>query len=155
MQTLLVVIATWLTVQFNLPAIDEFPRVELTSAAKMAELRQDRLLQISGNAAEALPHQFGRPTITGETYAVYDDASRSIYLHEDWNPARPGDSSILVHEMVHHMQNVSGRKFACGGEREKEAYNAQRAWLGLFNRSLEQEFGIDSMTVLVRTTCSN
>jgi hypothetical protein len=43
--------------------------------------------------------------------------------------------------------------FACPGKREKDAYRAQRAWLELFDRTLEGEFGIDPMTLLVRTSC--
>ena len=55
--------------------------------------------------------------------------------------------------MVHHLQNVAGMKFACAGEREKDAYRAQRAWLELFGRTLEQEFELDPMTILLRTNC--
>ena len=65
----------------------------------------------------------------------------------------PAEVSVLVHELVHHLQNVSRMKFTCPQEREKDAYAAQHAWLALFGRTLEQEFEIDPMTVLVRTNC--
>jgi len=152
MQALLAVIVTWLSINLGLPATDEGPRVELAAPAQMAALRYRRLaaaepsdLATSGKTTAPETHE--------DVFAIYDDASRTIYLHEDWRGTTPADSSLLVHEMVHHLQNVAGMRFACPGEREKDAYKAQRAWLKLFDRTLEGEFGIDSMTLLVRTTC--
>jgi len=55
--------------------------------------------------------------------------------------------------MVHHFQNVAGLKYACAGEREKLAYDAQERWLGLFGKSLESEFRIDPFSRLVKTRC--
>jgi hypothetical protein len=55
--------------------------------------------------------------------------------------------------MVHHLQNAANEKFACPQEREKHAYKAQREWLALFGRTIEQEFEIDAMTILVRSNC--
>ena len=46
-----------------------------------------------------------------------------------------------------------GIKFTCPQEREKDAYDAQRTWLERSGRTLEDEFEIDPMTVLVRTNC--
>jgi hypothetical protein len=58
-----------------------------------------------------------------------------------------------VHELVHHLQNLDKRSYNCPQLREKLAYEAQEKWLGLFGRSLESEFGIDAMTLLVGTAC--
>ena len=55
--------------------------------------------------------------------------------------------------MVHHLQNKSGLKYACVGEREKLAYEAQEKWLSLFGQSLEKEFEIDAFTLKMSTTC--
>ena len=55
--------------------------------------------------------------------------------------------------MVHHLQNVGGLKYECPQAREKPAYRAQSQWLGLFGRNLADEFEIDRMTLLVRTSC--
>jgi hypothetical protein len=60
---------------------------------------------------------------------------------------------VLVHEMVHHVQNVGGLKYACPQEREKLAYTAQERWLGLFGRNLEADFEIDAFSLLVKTRC--
>jgi hypothetical protein len=36
---------------------------------------------------------------------------------------------ILVHELVHHLQDESGRRFDCLAEREREAYKIQIAFV--------------------------
>jgi hypothetical protein len=78
---------------------------------------------------------------------------RTIYLPEGWTGRSPSEVSVLVHELVHHLQNVGGLKFECAGERERPAYQAQSRWLELFDKNLAEEFNLDPMTVLVRTNC--
>ena len=54
---------------------------------------------------------------------------------------------------VHHLQHRAKLKYACPQEREKIAYAAQEQWLNRFDTSLEKEFGIDPLTLLVKTNC--
>ena len=54
--------------------------------------------------------------------------------------AAPAELSILVHEMVHHFQNMLGLKYECPQAREALAYRAQDQWLGLFGRDLGDGF---------------
>ena len=88
-----------------------------------------------------------------KVHGYYDDATRTIYLPKGWTGNSPAELSLLVHEMVHHVQNVAGMTYACPEEREKLAYAAQRQWLALFGRELMKEFKLDPMTLLVRTNC--
>jgi hypothetical protein len=85
--------------------------------------------------------------------AYYDDTTRTIFLPQGWSGQSPAELSLLVHEMVHHVQNVAGLTYACPEEREKIAYAARRQWLALFGRDLMREFRIDPMTLLIRTNC--
>jgi hypothetical protein len=153
MQALLTVIVTWLSINFGLPAVYEYPRVELASPAQMAAVRYSRLAAVRPDRVAAERGQLAPAEVGENVFAIYDDATRTIYLHQNWTGATPADSSLLVHEMVHHLQNIAGTKFACAGEREKDAYRAQRTWLELFGRTLEHEFELDPMTILVRTDC--
>jgi hypothetical protein len=153
MQALLTVIVTWLSINFGLPATYEHPRVELASPAQMAAVRHSRLAAMGRDRVAPEGERLAQREISEEVFAIYDDATRTIYLHRNWTGTTPADSSLLVHELVHHLQNVAAMKFDCAGEREKAAYRAQRAWLELFGRTLEQEFEIDPMTVLIRTNC--
>ena len=86
-------------------------------------------------------------------HAVYDDERRTIYLPEDWEGETPAEVSVLLHELVHHFQNVTGLKFSCPQEREKLAYDAQMRWLAMFGRTLDAELGIDAFDALIRTRC--
>jgi hypothetical protein len=85
--------------------------------------------------------------------AVYSDATHTIYLPEGWTGGTPAELSVLVHELVHHVQNVGGLKYACPQEREKLAYMAQERWLGLFGHNLEADFELDAFSLLVKTRC--
>jgi hypothetical protein len=152
MQALLTVIATWLSINYGLPATQDYPKVETAAPVQMAAVRHRALAAVGPQ--QAAESGSSAPADGGENvFAIYDDATRTIYLHDGWTGITPADSSLLVHEMVHHLQNAAGMTFACAGEREKDAYRAQARWLELFGRSLEDEFGIDAMTILVRTNC--
>ena len=85
--------------------------------------------------------------------ALYDNNLRTIFLTDDWLEQLPADQSILLHEMVHHVQNVAELKFECPMQREKLAYLAQDKWLSRFGMSLEKEFEVDMFTVLISSAC--
>jgi hypothetical protein len=60
---------------------------------------------------------------------------------------------VLLHELVHHLQDASNQRYECPAAREQLAYAAQEKWLALFGQSLESEFDIDPFTLKVSTTC--
>lgn len=88
-----------------------------------------------------------------ELEAIYDYRARTIYLEEGWSGKTPAQLSVLVHEMVHHLQYAGRLRFTCAAEREKTAYAAQRRWLELYGLDLMEEFTLDPMTMLIRTNC--
>lgn len=86
--------------------------------------------------------------------AYYDDATKTIYLPDGWNGSTPAEMSVLVHAMVHHFQNVSGQKYYdCPEERKALPYEAQDRWLGLYERSLSEDFKIEPATLMLITQC--
>jgi hypothetical protein len=146
--TVLAAIAAWLSDNFDLPRTDQ-PRVEFVSPTRIAAFRYRGFAQTqTAGGDDRAMHDAGR-----ETVAVYDDATRTIYLPEGWSGATPHELSVLVHEMVHHLQNRAQLRYECPQEREKLAYAAQERWLGLFNLTLASEFEMDPFTLLVRTRC--
>ena len=149
-QALLIAMETWVSSQFDLPAIHEHPRIEFAPPAKIASLRFTDLLSDPG--AQVEPNNRA-PSAQHDTIAIYDDATRTIYLPEGWSGSTPAELSVLVHEMVHHFQNLLGLKHECPQEREKLAYIAQDRWLGLFGHSLADDFAIDPFSLFVKTTC--
>lgn len=153
MQVLLTVLIAWLTANIDLPAAPELPRVEFVSAARMAEVRYSRLAANSPDRFAAEAGRSAQAEIGHDVHAIYDDLSRTIFLPNGWTAASPADVSVLVHELVHHLQNVGNLKYDCPQAREAPAYRAQSRWLEFFGKTLEEEFEIDAMTVLVRSKC--
>jgi hypothetical protein len=140
-QKLLHQVQAWLAAEFGLPAIDGVPDISIVSLRKIAGLRYR---DVSSDRWSSHP---------SEVLAVYDDEARTIYLPDGWTGRTAAELSVLVHETVHHLQNVGRLKFACPEEREKMAFEAQERWLQLFGSSLEADFELDPFTILARTNC--
>ena len=149
-QALLTAIENWVESQFDLPAIHEHPTIEFVLPGKMTSLRFKG--SSSDPGAQVAPND-PASSAQYDTIAIYHDATRTIYLPEGWTGGTPAEVSVLVHEVVHHFQNVLGLKYECPQEREKLAYIAQDRWLGLFGHSLADDFALDPFSLLVKATC--
>ena len=153
-QAKLTEIVTWLAGNFDLPAIYDHPGVELAPAMKIAAMRYKGVL--SDRWREDSIHD---PAVQAahrrEVVAVYNDTTKTIVLPESWTGATPAELSILVHEMVHHLQNLGKLRYECAGAREKPAYLAQDHWLKLHGLDFEKEFEVDKFTIVVSSACMN
>jgi hypothetical protein len=147
-------IARWLSENFELPYAGEAPQVERVPSAQLYRLRYKALLPLKSQAIGG-EHSTPLPEYRREVVAVYDDSSRTIYLPDRWTGATVAEQSVIVHEMVHHLQNVAGLKYECGGAREKPAYLAQAEWLKRHGLELEKEFEVDMFTVVALSGCMN
>ena len=148
MNALLTAIALWLSSNFGLPASHDHPRVEFLPATEIVALRYGSLPGRGTQPANTV----GQPS-PRDVVSVYDNATRTIYLHQGWVGNTPAELSVLVHEMVHHLQSIGELKFECPQEREQLAYKAQEQWLNLFGRDLLRDFELDPFTLLVITKC--
>lgn len=137
MNELVHAIALWLSVTQGMPEMQAPPRVRLLEPRQVAAVRYGR--------ADADNIE--------EVVAVYEPLTRTVILPDGWDPARPEDLSVLVHEMVHHLQRETGATHRCAEAGEAPAYEAQERWLGQFGTSLEIAFGIDGFTLAMRTGC--
>ena len=146
MEALLTAIVLWLSANYNLPATFNHPRVEFASAKELTS----RFYESAGrqNQAGMVLNQS-----ESDIVSLYHNESKTIYLLDGWKGKTPAELSVLVHEMVHHLQNVGQLKFACPQEREELAYKAQNGWLGLFGHDLEHDFQLDGFSILVKTKC--
>jgi hypothetical protein len=149
---LLRAIAAWLSSNYGLVPIGEPPAVAFVPAETMTALRNRDSHSDEWSAIQGIADHGGAPHASS-VVAIYDDLDRTIYLPAAWTGSTPTELSVLVHEMVHHLQNVAGMTFACNEEREQLAYAAQRDWLALFGRDLFTDFGTDAFTLLLRTQC--
>jgi Domain of unknown function (DUF6647) len=101
----------WIIQQTGWPTA-AVPPIRVTSLAHLREL--------SGLSSDA---EWIRPA------AFYSKSEHLIYLADRWNKDNLVDQSILVHELVHHLQVEDHIQFACCGRYEAQAYELQIQWL--------------------------
>ncbi|MGY8634591.1 hypothetical protein RAD15_19125 [Bradyrhizobium sp. 14AA] len=142
-------IVTWLSTNFDLPVIKERPAIAFVSKMKLATMRAGDGAASQGFTDHEELDRLGQRQVV----ALYSNKSKTILLPHVWTGTSPADQSILVHEMVHHLQNLGKLTFECPRAREKSAYLAQDKWLGRFGMSLENEFDVDMFTVLISSAC--
>ena len=152
MEVFLAVIVTWLSANTDLPANYNLPHIRYASPAEITDVRygtfrQDKKQNVAA-AQVSLQANQGNSVVS-----VYDPKKREILLPLGWSAITPAEQSVLVHEMVHHLQYSAHIKFNCPQELEAAAYKAQEKWLQLFGKSLESEFGLDGFTILVNSNC--
>jgi len=150
-EPLLTAIANWLSIEFDLPILGRHPRIELVPPAEIAALRYRGHFPNAGTERKLNGASAASPE--RDVVAVYSDSARTIYLRDEWTGRTPAELSVLVHEMVHHLQNLAGLKYECPQAREKLAYLAQERWLGLFGHDLAQDFELDGFSLLAKTRC--
>lgn len=151
---LLTSIVTWLAANFDLPATLDLPKVDFAPPMKLTAMRYKGLMP-DGRREDAIRDPSIQAAHQREVVAVYNDRTQTIVLPEGWTGAEPVERSILVHEMVHHMQNLAKLKYECPAAREKLAYEAQSDWLKLHGLDLETEFAVDLFTIFVTSACMN
>ena len=146
MEALLTAIVTWIAANTDLPANYVLPHIRYASSTEITYVRYgafspDEKQKVAA-ALSALPGN-ERNTVV----SVYDPKKQEIILPVGWTAVTPAEQSVLVHEMVHHLQYSAHLKFNCPQELEAAAYKAQEKWLQLFGKSLETELGLDGFTI--------
>lgn len=86
--------------------------------------------------------------------AAYHSSSQTIFLSDDWTGDEVVDRSILLHELIHHMQAAAGLEYSCSGLRERVAYEAQRKFLESQDVDIFEALGIDRLFYAVVTNCA-
>jgi Domain of unknown function (DUF6647) len=147
-QALLTEIVTWLSSNFDLPANYDHPNFEFVPAVRLATLRYSGLLPDRWHDTPA-----ATASQLFDVVALYHDKKKTIYLADTWTGATATELSMLVHEIVHHLQNLGEIKYECPAAREKPAYLAQDEWLKRNGLDLEQAFELDKFTLLVKSSC--
>jgi hypothetical protein len=132
-EPIVIVLLLWLSANLGLPLVSEVPRVVRVPAPKIAAIHVGR----SGGT--------NLPDVVG----AYDTRTGTIYLRHDWNPRSAVDVSVLVH----HVQHRAGLRYECPQAREKLAFEAQARWLALVGEDLQSAFGLDLLTLKLRTQC--
>jgi len=100
----------------------------------------------TGLAAPDLPRIVRDQIVTVKNenvQAFYLHAAATIHLPGTWRPDQLRDQSILLHELVHHVQWFNRISAACVSAYERQAYDLQIRWL--------REHGVADPYKLIRT----
>lgn len=141
-------LSQWLSSNFDLPSTPELPRISLVAPTRISAIRYGRLLSSAARDNASTGDEAGDRTV-----AIYVDSEQTIYLPDNFTGSTPAELSILVHEFVHHMQNLARLRYDCPQAREKPAYLAQEKWLDQFGQDLWSQFQVDPLTLLVNSGC--
>lgn len=128
----------WIAANSVLTMPDRLPGLRFVAPDRMAGLRVD--LAGPGHAVDAATGPGPGDGAGDDIVAFYVARSATIYLPAGWTGASAVEMSVLVHEMVHHMEAVMT---GGGAGDERLAYLLQDRWLQAHGSSLEQSFGID------------
>ena len=69
---------------------------------------------------------------SGTLYAFYDPEHDAIYLNSAFDRFNAFDKGVLLHELLHYVQDVNGtvgKKFECLRQSELEVYPLQKKYL--------------------------
>lgn len=143
----LMFIANSINPQLGVPG--ELPKIEYVTACELYEKIESK------PCPDDLENRM-RPL------AAYFNDSDTIVLVDGFDMDSPLDQSILMHELVHYAQDVSGQALlrqlqgSCINEAwEKDAYDVQFTWLRQIGFDPEELTGVDPITLKFLTTCGS
>ena len=148
MEQLLVILLLWISQNstFNYDESMGLPFVKQVSQLELAHL----YVGSEGNTQGFVSKEVYQSLASG-LEAIYAADLNTIYLGEKVDIETEYGRSVLVHELVHFLQNVHGHhtKVSCGQALEKDAYFTQ----GDYMREHDLNPPFTSFTVIMRSHC--
>ena len=65
----------------------------------------------------------------GDLYGFYNLKKNIIILPDTWDSTKPFDLGLLVHEIIHYLQDINDVQFGCTAEMELDAWPLQKQYL--------------------------
>ena len=88
---------------------------------------------------------------SGHLYGFYNIEKDIIVLPDTWDRNDPWHLSVLLHELVHYVQDINGIKFQCTAEMEKDSWPLQKQYLA---NEHEYHWEYDALWHMVISTCN-
>jgi hypothetical protein len=93
----------------------------------------------------------GRPSGAA---SLYMRATATVHLPTGWNSTKIYDRAMLLHELVHHVQEINRVPSQCNAERERQAYDLTLEWLR--NEGVADPYALlnlDELTITILSSC--
>jgi len=85
-------------------------------------------------------------------HGLYDKESDTIILSDQWDRRKAWDMGVLLHEMVHYLQDQNNMEFRCTAEMEKDAWPIQQRYL---KEKHNHVWDYDGLWYAVISTCGD
>ena len=137
MTEILTALMIWLGANTTLDTNHDIPKVLFLPQAQMEKLYYPE-------EQENLPNN--------KLHGLYDTESDTIILLDTWDRRKPWDMAVLLHEMVHYLQDMNNLKFECTAEMERDAWPIQKQYL---KEQHDYVWDYDRLWYTVISTCSD
>ena len=112
MKEILIALMLWLGANTNYNTDVPLPVVEFKTQTEMEKLYYGE-----------------RDKQEGELYGFYNLERNVIVLPDTWDSTKPFNLGLLLHEMVHYLQDVNNIPFNCTAEMEVDSWPLQKQYL--------------------------
>ena len=114
--------------RINLPLVFDFMKW-IVGKTRWTHSEPPAVRLVSNTQLKTLYFGFGFEPEAIQMHSLYSRETHIVYLRDTWNPDNLFDRSLLVHELVHHLQMLNKLRMACPEEYEAQAYQLQIEWL--------------------------
>ena len=93
----------------------------------------------------------GNDKMPNTLHGLYDQESDTIILPDTWDRRKAWDLGVLLHEMVHYLQDQNDMDFNCTAEMERESWPIQQRYL---KEQHDYAWDYDGLWYAVISTCN-
>ena len=110
------------------------------------------VLFLTQEQMEKLYYHEDQEKFPNQLHGLYDKESDTIILPDTWDRRDPWDLAVLLHEMVHYLQDMNNLKFNCTAEMERDAWPIQKRYL---KDQHNYNWDYDGLWYMVISTCND
>jgi len=134
MKEILTALMIWLGANTSFDTNHDIPNVLFLSQTQMEEMFYK-----------------GTDKMPNTLHGLYDTESDTIILPDTWDRRKAWDLGVLLHEMVHYLQDQNDMDFNCTAEMERESWPIQQRYL---KEQHDYAWDYDGLWYAVISTCN-
>lgn len=88
---------------------------------------------------------------TSTLHGFYNRDMDTIFLPDTWDRRSAWDMGVLLHEMIHYLQDMNEEKFMCNQQMERDAWPIQQDYL---KKEHNYDWDYDQLWFFMISTCN-